>query len=91
MDFIIVKQQGDLLAYENQCPHQSRSLNYSNGSFFDEDGDYLRCKHHGALFSPKDGQCIAGPCQGKSLKRAILGVEEGNFYLLIGESEVAVA
>ena len=89
--FVIVKQQGKLFAYENRCPHQRRSPSCHTEPFFDEEGDYLRCRHHGALFTPTDGQCIAGPCQGKSLKRATLGVEQGNFYLLIGESDAAVA
>jgi len=90
-DFVIVKQKGELFAYENRCPHQKRSLNCSAEPFLDEEGDYLKCHHHGALFTPTDGQCIAGPCQGKALKRATLGVEKGNFYLLIGESSAAVA
>lgn len=85
-DFVIVKQQGTLLAYENRCPHQKRSLSSDSERFFDDDGDYLKCRHHGALFTPSDGQCIVGPCQGKTLKRATIGLEEGDFYLLIAEN-----
>jgi len=90
-EFVIIKQQGELRAYENRCPHQKRALNCHTEEIFDDDGDYIKCHHHGALFSPNDGQCIAGPCQGKTLKKATLGVEKGNFYIVIGEGSPAVA
>ena len=90
-EFVIVRQKGELHAYENRCPHQKRALNCQTEHFFDEGGDYIKCHHHGALFSPRDGQCVAGPCQGKMLKKATVGVEKGNFYLLIGEGSPAMA
>ncbi|MEO9273984.1 Rieske 2Fe-2S domain-containing protein [Marinomonas sp. 5E14-1] len=81
-DFLITKHQGRIIAYENLCPHQNRQLNWSSEEVLDEDGDYLKCHHHGALFSPKDGACITGPCQGSQLKKATIGIEQGECYLL---------
>jgi nitrite reductase/ring-hydroxylating ferredoxin subunit len=81
-NFLVTKQQGQILAYENLCPHQKKQLNWSDNLALDEEGDYLQCHHHGALFSPSDGVCITGPCQGSQLKKATVGMEQGNCYLL---------
>jgi len=82
-DFLITKYEGKLLAYENLCPHQNKQLNWSSTEAVNEDGDYLKCHHHGALFSPRDGSCITGPCQGGQLKKVTIGMEKGNCYLLL--------
>ncbi|NVK73142.1 (2Fe-2S)-binding protein [Marinomonas sp. CT5] len=82
-NFLITKQKGQILAYENSCPHQNKPLNKLAEQALDEGGDYLKCHHHGALFSPSDGSCITGPCQGSHLKKAIVGIEQGNCYLLL--------
>ncbi|WP_110577148.1 MULTISPECIES: Rieske 2Fe-2S domain-containing protein [Marinomonas] len=81
-NFLVTKQQGQILAYENLCPHQKKQLSCSSNTTLDEGGDYLKCHHHGALFSPIDGTCITGPCQGSHLKKATVGMEQGNCYLL---------
>jgi nitrite reductase/ring-hydroxylating ferredoxin subunit len=36
-------------------------------SLLTEDGLFLVCRAHGALFAPDDGRCVAGPCEGESL------------------------
>ncbi|TYL47202.1 Rieske (2Fe-2S) protein [Marinomonas sp. IMCC 4694] len=81
--FVVTKQQGKIIAYENLCPHQKKPLHGASDSVLDDDEDYLKCHHHGALFSPLDGTCITGPCQGSHLKKATVGIEQGNCYLLI--------
>ncbi|WP_275667846.1 Rieske (2Fe-2S) protein [Marinobacter salexigens] len=54
-------------AYLNRCPHMGVELNWKPGRFMDSDNLFLQCSTHGALFKPKDGECIAGPCQGDAL------------------------
>jgi nitrite reductase/ring-hydroxylating ferredoxin subunit len=81
-NFLITKQQGQIIAFENICPHQNKPLNWSSESVLDDESDYLQCHHHGALFSPSDGVCITGPCQGSQLKKATVGIEQGHCYLL---------
>ncbi len=81
-DLLITKYEGKLRAYQNLCPHQNKRLHWSSEDSLDDGGDYLKCHHHGALFSPKDGSCITGPCQGAALKKATIGIEKGNYYLL---------
>lgn len=80
-DFLITKQQGQVVAYRNLCPHQKKTLTRPDTSPLDDQGDYIQCGHHGALFSLQDGHCITGPCHGSQLKKATLGIEQGNFYL----------
>jgi|TARA_R110000744_G_scaffold213189_1_gene332109 nitrite reductase/ring-hydroxylating ferredoxin subunit len=82
-NFLVTKQKGQIIVYENLCPHQKKPLNCSSDSVLDEKGDYLKCHHHGALFSPLDGTCIIGPCIGSHLKKATVGIEQGNCYLLL--------
>ncbi|MBR7887384.1 Rieske (2Fe-2S) protein [Marinomonas sp. A79] len=81
--FLVTKQQGRIFAYENLCPHQNKPLNWSTDSVIDDEGDYLKCHHHGALFSITDGTCITGPCQGRHLRKATVGMEKGDCYLLL--------
>ena len=76
-NFLVTKQKGQIIVYENLCPHQKKPLNCSSDSELDEEGDYLKCHHHGALFSP------LGPCIGSHLKKATVGIEQGNCYLLL--------
>lgn len=54
-------------AYLNRCPHMGVELNWMPGRFMDLDKLFLQCSTHGALFKPRDGECIAGPCQGDAL------------------------
>ncbi|MCV2403848.1 Rieske (2Fe-2S) protein [Marinomonas sp. C2222] len=82
-DLLITKQQGQIIVYKNLCPHQNKRLNWSSTAPLDEDGDYIQCDHHGALFSLQDGCCITGPCSGMALQKEILGIEQGNYYLLL--------
>lgn len=67
-------------AYLNQCPHMGVELNWKPGSFMDSDKLFLQCSTHGALFKPRDGECIAGPCQGDALTaldiRMVAGILE---------------
>lgn len=63
-------------AYLNQCPHMGIELNWAPGRFMDADNLFLQCSTHGALFKPRDGECIAGPCQGDALTE--LDIRESN-------------
>ncbi|MBX7244311.1 MAG: Rieske 2Fe-2S domain-containing protein [Candidatus Sumerlaeaceae bacterium] len=75
-DGFVFRLRGELFAYRNQCPHQPLSLDYGDNEFFDETGDYLLCRNHGAMFDPATGKCVAGPCAGAFLRR-IEVFEEG--------------
>ena len=71
-----------IVAWLNVCPHQGRRLDYVPGKFLIDKGR-LVCAAHGATFRLEDGECIAGPCRGASLRE--LAVElRGNGELIIG-------
>lgn len=54
-------------AYLNRCPHVGTPLDLWPNEFFTEDGRFLVCATHGALFDPATGACVAGPCAGDAL------------------------
>lgn len=63
----VIKYQGELFAYRNQCPHNGSQLDWTPGKVFDETGEWLVCATHGAIFHPQNGRCAAGPCVNQRL------------------------
>lgn len=64
---ILVKHQGNLYLYENNCPHASETLDPMGGSLSNDTGDLVRCQRHGAEFLATSGECVGGPCLGEAL------------------------
>ncbi|NVK39615.1 MAG: Rieske (2Fe-2S) protein [Oceanospirillaceae bacterium] len=62
-----VHHQGQFFVYENRCPHRGVQLEWLPDQFLDYERNFIQCATHGALFKIDDGQCIAGPCNGKHL------------------------
>jgi nitrite reductase/ring-hydroxylating ferredoxin subunit len=54
-------------AYVNECKHRVLPLDLGASSPMSDDGKYLLCHQHGALYRLHDGRCFAGPCAGESL------------------------
>jgi len=77
--FLFLKN-GAYLAYLNLCRHWSVGLDFDDNDFFSEDGRWLVCKNHGAIYEPKTGECQGGPCGGASLYRVPLLVKEDGVY-----------
>jgi nitrite reductase/ring-hydroxylating ferredoxin subunit len=65
---LLVNHRGGLHAYVNRCPHAGTPLDAWPNEFFTEDGRYLICATHGAVFAPDTGICVEGPCPGKRLE-----------------------
>lgn len=74
----VVRHEGRLLAYVNECPHWGVELDLGDGHFFDEELKRVYCKNHGALFVLPSGACETGPCMGRSLLRLSLRVDGQN-------------
>ncbi len=68
--FVIYKDNA-YVAYENSCPHTGGPLNWQPDIFLNIDETHIQCSTHLALFRLEDGFCIAGPCQGQSLKKIV--------------------
>lgn len=74
---IVVRSADRICAYLNSCPHQGVRLDWQPGVFLDVAGEHLQCSMHGALFRPSDGQCISGPCVGRTLHAVTLIEKDG--------------
>ncbi len=77
----IVNHQGRHYAYVNRCPHAGTPLDLWPNEFFTEDGRFLVCATHGAVFEPDSGRCIEGPCPGARLHS--LEVEQDGRSLVV--------
>ena len=82
VDAFLVNDHGNFHAYVNRCRHMTTPLDFVRDRFFSEDGRYLMCYTHGALYEPTTGLCVAGPCKGESLYSLPVRVEQGE--VLVG-------
>lgn len=67
-----VRHQGQVHAYLNRCAHVPMEMDYQEGQFFDDSGQWLLCATHGAVYAPGSGVCIEGPCRGARLVKIAL-------------------
>jgi len=70
-----IRYEGQPHAYLNRCTHVPMEMDYQEGRFFDDTGEWLLCATHGAAYRPDSGQCVGGPCRGGLVKIAL--TEEG--------------
>jgi nitrite reductase/ring-hydroxylating ferredoxin subunit len=83
----LVRKDGKLFAYLNLCRHWTVGLDFDDNEFFSEDGEWLVCKNHGALYRPGTGVCESGPCGGASLYPVPLVEKEGGVWADPGKVE----
>ena len=65
--FFVIRTGDRVRGYLNTCPHQGTPLDWKPDTFLTYDKSLIQCSTHWAKFSIEDGQCVAGPCLGKSL------------------------
>ena len=82
LEALLVNYQGNHFAYVNRCRHMPTPLDFMRNQFVSEDGRYLQCYTHGALYEFGTGQCIAGPCKGERLYRLPVRLDRGE--VLVG-------
>lgn len=63
-----IRFDGQVHAYLNRCTHVAMEMDYQEGRFFDDSGQWLLCASHGAAYAPDTGQCTGGPCRGGLVK-----------------------
>jgi len=77
----VLRHEGALYAYLNECPHWSVELDLGDGHFFDPAIGRIYCKNHGALFHPENGVCETGPCLGRSLVRFLVRAQGDDAFV----------
>lgn len=82
VDGFLVNHQGSFHAYVNRCRHMPTPLDFLRDEFLSDDGRFLRCYTHGALYEFATGTCIDGPCKGDSLYRLPVRIDRGE--VLVG-------
>ncbi|WP_052417156.1 Rieske (2Fe-2S) protein [Cellvibrio mixtus] len=63
-----VNHRGKVYLYRNSCSHLGIPLEWVENEFLDSSGSMIQCANHGALFVIHSGQCVSGPCTGRSLQ-----------------------
>ncbi|GAB6034816.1 PfkB family carbohydrate kinase [Galenea microaerophila] len=79
---ILIKDEEEVKAYENNCPHQDVPLNEAYKIDVNPFEKTMKCSVHDAYFQVEDGYCIEGPCMGEALSEIPIRVDEkGDIYL----------
>ena len=82
LDAFVVNDRGQFYAYVNRCRHMATPLDFMRDEFLSDDGRFLQCYTHGALYEFATGLCVSGPCKGEMLYRLPLRVDRGE--VLVG-------
>ena len=88
LDGFLINDQGSFHAYVNRCRHMPTALDFVRDEFISEDGRFLRCYTHGALYEFATGLCIDGPCKGESLYRLPVRVDRDEVLVGCPEGEL---
>ncbi len=85
-DAFLVRFNGRVFGYFNECGHIPAQLDWQPGEFFDDSKLYLICSVHGALYAADSGRCLAGRCQGRGLKPLNIRETDGQIFLELKEN-----
>jgi nitrite reductase/ring-hydroxylating ferredoxin subunit len=83
----LVKKNRELFVYKNSCPHTGAPMEWKPDQYLDFENAFIQCALHGALFRIETGECLRGPCLGKSLKKHEVSVENGKIYFFPGDND----
>ncbi|MEA3406177.1 MAG: PfkB family carbohydrate kinase [Pseudomonadota bacterium] len=79
---VLIKYEGEVKAYLNNCPHQDVPLNEAYKIDVNPFEKTMKCSVHDAFFRIEDGLCIEGPCWDEALQTVNVRVDEnGDIYL----------
>lgn len=77
----VIRYQGGVYAYLNECAHKAVELDWEEGHFFDTAGRHLICATHGALYDPVSGACAGGRCGKRGLTALPVTERDGQVFL----------
>lgn len=91
IDQVFAVRRGEAVhVYRNLCPHNWIGLDYAPDKFLTADGSEIVCYGHGAHFSVTTGVCIAGVCEGKSLRKLRHRIEDGDLIVTFTDPRAAL-
>lgn len=76
-----------MFVYLNRCPHRRVRLDWQQDQFLDDSASLIRCATHGALFLIESGECVAGPCEGQSLKAVACREDAEGIWIKLPKSD----
>jgi len=77
----VVRKGDAVYGYQNSCVHVGHPLNWSPDRFLTKDRSAIICASHGAMYCIDSGECFAGPCRGKSLRKVDIDVRDGVVFV----------
>lgn len=83
----VVYFEGKFHGYINQCQHLPVELDWDEAHYFDETEKFLICATHGAVYDPKTGHCLSGPCKSKYLKKLEVIERNHNIEVIYDDSK----
>jgi nitrite reductase/ring-hydroxylating ferredoxin subunit len=86
---LVVRDRSGVYVFLNRCPHLGVPLQWQDDRFLVEEGVFIRCSSHGALFERDTGLCVLGPCRGDSLWQIECRIEDDAVF--IDEAELPSA
>ena len=78
---LVVRQAGEVYAYENRCSHFGVRLDVTPDYRFVEDG-LIVCQVHYARYDLRSGACVRGECGVEGLRSLPVAVRDGAVHLL---------
>ncbi|WP_110947292.1 Rieske (2Fe-2S) protein [Pseudomonas bohemica] len=87
VQLLAVRRVGQVYVYQNRCPHRAVPLQWQLDQFLDASASLIQCATHGALFLIESGECIAGPCEGKSLNPIDCGEDAQGIWVNLPERD----
>jgi len=81
-DILLVRQNDNVYAYSNRCPHANAHLNMNGERIIALDEYHILCTVHGAQFNPVNGKCVLGPCKGQHLSALDITIIDDEICLL---------
>lgn len=79
---LVLRHQGQIYAYLNQCVHMVRRLDCIEDAIFDPQQGQLRCSMHGIVYDPATGESLSVLCAGKRLEPLRAAERAGQVYII---------
>lgn len=82
-DYFVVRHGTQLACFSNVCTHMQQPLNWAPNRFLNKSGEYIVCPAHGATYDALSGECRGGPCNGRSLTRWPVRLDNGRIIVRV--------